>query len=95
MDPDSDDEVKGGQCWVDRHAGMDFLAALRKATICPSTVWPKTLGDIVGAIKTFKIPNYDDSDKCDFCEDVKDKFHTAVRLVKDRQEARVWGLSFS
>lgn len=79
-------------CRVDEQAGTEYLGALRDAHIWPATVWLPTLGEILDAIKEFRVPEYDDCDKCDFCEDTKPKFSLAVLMVKQMHEERLWGL---
>ncbi|KAK4956292.1 hypothetical protein LTR10_005814 [Elasticomyces elasticus] len=49
-------------------------------------------GALVSTIQAFRIPEYDDCDKCEFCEDVKTAFGTAVDLVKKMHKERLWGL---
>lgn len=79
-------------CRVDEQAGTEYLGALRDAKIWQATVWPPTLGEVLDAIKEFRVPEYDDCDKCDFCEDIKLRFSLAVLMVKQMHEERLWGL---
>ncbi|KAK5128362.1 hypothetical protein LTR85_003030 [Meristemomyces frigidus] len=93
MTPDADDEGRiGSICHVDSGAGTLYLGALRDAHIWPSTVWPASLGAIIEAIRDFRVPDYDDCDKCDFCEDVKARFGQMFAVVKQMQAERLWGL---
>ncbi|RMY15784.1 hypothetical protein D0867_06717 [Hortaea werneckii] len=93
MLPDPDDQGRTGSiCRVDEGAATLYLGGLRDEKIWPATVWPPTLGEIVEAIKTFNIPEYDDCDKCEFCEGVKAKFSLAVTMLKSMHASRMWGL---
>lgn len=51
-----------------------------------------TLASVVGKLQSFRIPDYDDVDRCDFCDDTKGRFTVAVELVKEMQKERLWGL---
>ncbi|RMY13726.1 hypothetical protein D0867_07369 [Hortaea werneckii] len=83
MLPDPDEQGRTGSiCRVDEGAATLYLGGLRDEKIWPATVWPPTLSEIVEAIKTFNIPEYDDCDKCEFCEGVKAKFSLAVTMLK-------------
>ena len=73
-------------------AATTYLGALRDARIWPATVSPGTLGEILTAMQEFRVPEYDDCDKCDFCEDVKGKFSLGVVLMKNMWAERMWGL---
>ena len=93
-DPSSDDNDGRGPslCHVDCMAAMSFLGALRDARLWPATVSPPTLGEIVAAMQGFRIPEYDDCDKCDFCEDVKGTFALGLVVVRTMWAERMWGL---
>ncbi|KAK5734973.1 hypothetical protein LTR17_008462 [Elasticomyces elasticus] len=91
-DPDDDGRTTGSICHVDEQAATTFLGTLRDESIWPPLAWPTTLGALVSTIQGFRIPEYDDCDKCDFCEDVKTAFGTAVDLVKKMHKERLWGL---
>lgn len=80
---------------------MLYLGALRDAQIWPSTTWarPKapngtgaTIGDIVEKLNHFREPEYNDADKCEFCEGIKIKFTEQLDTMKDMQKDRLWGL---
>ncbi|KAK4541188.1 hypothetical protein LTR36_008262 [Oleoguttula mirabilis] len=91
--PDADDDGRiGSICHVGSGAGTTYLGALRDEHIWPALVWPATLGAIIEAIKDFRLPEYDDCDRCDSCEDVKMDFERAVLVVKMMQAVRLWGL---
>ncbi|KAI6854928.1 hypothetical protein KC319_g11297 [Hortaea werneckii] len=93
MLPDPDEQGRTGSiCRVDEGAATLYLGALRDERIWPATVWRPTLGEIVEALKKFTIPEYDDCDKCDFCEGVKAKFSLAVTMLKSMHASRMWGL---
>ena len=51
-----------------------------------------TMEGVIEAIKDFEVPDYDDCDKCEFCEDVKEKFSNALAAMKKDQGGRLWGL---
>lgn len=93
MSPDPDDQGRlGSICHVDEGAGTIYLGALRDDKIWPATVWPPQIGLIIERVKSFRVPEYDDCDKCDFCEDVKGRFGPAVAMVKKMYAERLWGL---
>lgn len=105
MSPDPD-ETEGGRkpgwCRVDTDAAWEYLGALRDSEIFPCTVWqalggddqPRglTIGDIVEKVKCFREPDYDDSDKCEFCEDVKTMFTEKLEELRKAHEKRLWGM---
>nr|POF03866.1 hypothetical protein CFP56_21622 [Quercus suber] len=95
MTPEPDGEtgrIPGSLCYVDSQCGTLYLGALRDSNIWPPTVWPSSLEQVVQNVKAFEIPEYDDCDKCEFCEDVKAKFAIAVGMVKQMHNTRLWGL---
>ena len=88
-------------CHVDSEGAKEYLGALRDAQIWPSTVWDKpkgptgigfTIGDVVEKLKFFREPEYDNVDRCEFCEDVKIKFTEQLDTTKEEHEKRLWGL---
>ncbi|TKA61291.1 hypothetical protein B0A55_10400 [Friedmanniomyces simplex] len=91
-DPDDDGKTVGSICHVDEGAATTYLGALRDELIWPPLAWPTTLGALVSQLQAFRTPDYDDCDKCDFCEDVKSRFGLAVDIVKKMHKDRLWGL---
>lgn len=91
-DPDDNGRIGGSICHVDEQAGTLYLGSLREAHIWPASVRPATLGAIIEAIKEFRVPEYDDCDKCDFCEDVKGRFNRILAVLKLMHADRLWGL---
>ena len=100
-DPEEHDGKMPPECRVDGDCAIECLGALRDAEIWPSTVWDATnrksgivtsIGGIVEKLYLFREPEYDDVDKCEFCENVKIKFTEALDQLKDSQKDRLWGL---
>ncbi|KAK5118086.1 hypothetical protein LTR62_004132 [Meristemomyces frigidus] len=79
-------------CRVDEGAATLFLGALRDERIWPLTVWQGSLADTLKRIMDFRVPEYDDADKCEFCEDVKMRFTAAMCMVKQMHRERLWGV---
>ena len=103
MSPDRHEAENGrkpGWCRVDSDAAWEYLGALRDAQIFPSTAWVRdgegrttyTIGDIVDKIKTFRAPEYDDADRCEFCEDVEALFTQKLDVLRSEHEKRLWGM---
>lgn len=105
MSPEPEETEAGrklGWCRVDSDAAWEYLGALRDSQIFPSTTWNRsegngggrgfTIGDIVESVKAFRMPEYDNVDKCEFCEDVKMLFTTKLEALKKEHEKRLWGL---
>jgi hypothetical protein len=104
MSPEPDeieDGRKPGWCRVDSDAAWEYLGALRDSQIFPSTTWDKPdasggtgfrIGDVVESVKFFRAPNYDNVDKCEFCEDVKGLFTKKLDALKEEHEKRLWGM---
>lgn len=91
-EPEDDGRIGGSMCHVDQTAAMLFLGILRDERIWPATVWPPSLGEIVDAVKMFRMPDHDDCDKCEFCEDTQIKFRDAMKMVKSMHGTRMWGV---
>lgn len=101
MDPDDLEVPKASNgtpgkpvlCVVDEQAVPSYLAALRNASIWPPTAWAgKTAQQTVDAIREFRVPDYDDCDKCDFCLPLVEEFAKKLMLVRKLQRERLWGL---
>lgn len=99
--PDTDPEEAGidtperpAVCVVDSQAAPLYLAAMRNEGIWPSTTaWEgKTGQQVIDAIREFRVPEYDDSDKCDFCLPLVEEFAKKLMLVRQLQKDRLWGL---
>ena len=97
--PDSDEG--GSECRVDGDGAGIYLGALRDAQILPSTQWARprlpdyngaTIGGIVANLDDFREPEYDDCDKCEFCEGTKIKFAKQLDITKAALKDRLWGL---
>ena len=90
----SDDRQTPGLCHVDSEAAKVYLGALGDAEIFPSARWEETstIGDIVAKVGAFVAPDYDDSDKCDFCDEVKVNFTGRLAALKKEHEKRLWGM---
>ena len=96
------------RCRVDGDGGQEFLGALRDAHIWPSNVWFRegegsasmgaeeankvSIGDIIDRLAGFTLPEYDDADRCKFCDGIKTEFAAAVKSAKQAQKERLWGL---
>lgn len=84
---------KSTVCAVDSQAAPVYLAALRDAGIWPPTVWGgKTAQQIIDAIAEFRVPEYDDADKCDFCLPLVEEFGRKLMLVRKLHRERLWAL---
>ncbi|KAK4553615.1 hypothetical protein LTR86_009411 [Recurvomyces mirabilis] len=94
MDPDVDDEgkVSGTLCHVDEGGATTYLGALRDERIWPLTVWQGNLATTLTRLRQFRVPEYDDCDKCEFCENIKERFTNVLELVKHMHKERLWGL---
>ncbi|KAK3709847.1 hypothetical protein LTR37_010676 [Vermiconidia calcicola] len=105
LSPDPDEGRQAVTCPVDSEGAKEYLGALRDAKIWPSVVWEDhslsssnggrkdiTIGDMVDRIKAFREPEYDDCDKCEFCEDVRLTFVETLQGKREEQEKRLWGL---
>ncbi|KAK6429444.1 hypothetical protein LTR95_014408 [Oleoguttula sp. CCFEE 5521] len=80
-------------CSVDSQAAPIYLAAMRDAELWPPSAWAKhQIGDVVERVREFRVPDYDDCDKCDFCLPLPEAFEAKLRLVKKLQKDRLWGL---
>ncbi|OQO10875.1 hypothetical protein B0A48_04176 [Cryoendolithus antarcticus] len=80
-------------CAVDSQAAPSYLAAMRDAELWPPSAWAKhEIGDVVERIREFRVPDYDDCDKCDFCLPLTEAFEAKLKLVKKLQKDRLWGL---
>ena len=95
------------RCRVDGDGGQEFLGALREAQIWPSEVWFRdidnvsmreedasrvSIGDIVDRLAEFLPPDYDDADRCEFCDGIKEAVVAGLKRVKQEQKERLWGL---
>lgn len=96
------------RCRVDGDGGQEFLGALREAHVWPSDVWFQagednikmsageasrvSMGEIVNRFAEFCLPEYDDADRCEFCDGIKTEFAAAVKSRKQAQKERLWGL---
>lgn len=98
--PDTDPEEAGidtddkpDVCVVDSQAALLYLAAMRDAGIWPSTTaWGgKTGKQVIDAIRELRVPEYDDSDKCDFCLPLVEEFAKKLTLVRHLQKNILWG----
>ncbi|KAK3673048.1 hypothetical protein LTR78_007159 [Recurvomyces mirabilis] len=94
MDPDADDEgkVSGSLCHVDEGGATTYLGALRDERIWPLTVWQGNLATTLTRLRQFRVPEYDDCDKCEFCENIRERFTNVLELVKHMHKERLWGL---
>lgn len=104
MSPDADETPSGKppvECRCDQDGAVEYLGALRDAHIWPSTVWNQikhdagsgaTIDDVINKLKYFKEPEYNDADRCEFCENVKISFTETMDVTKDAQADRLWGL---
>ncbi|EMC93041.1 hypothetical protein BAUCODRAFT_77218 [Baudoinia panamericana UAMH 10762] len=81
-----------GLCHVDDQGATLYLGTLRDEGIWPPTVWKNSLGEVIDKLLAFRIPDYDDCDKCDFCAHIKTKFAVAVGMVKKLHQQRLWGM---
>nr|OQO27196.1 hypothetical protein B0A51_05080 [Rachicladosporium sp. CCFEE 5018] len=80
-------------CAVDSQTAPNYLAAMRDAELWPPSAWAKhDIGDVVDRIREFRVPDYDDCDKCDFCFPLTEAFEAKLKLVKNLQKDRLWGL---
>ncbi|GAB7363131.1 hypothetical protein MBLNU230_g3420t1 [Neophaeotheca triangularis] len=80
------------ECEVDKEGVDVFLTALRERKVWPSTLWPQTVGEVVERVRTFQVPEYDDSDGCEFCEGINRVFAMQLALVQRVHTTRLWGL---
>lgn len=90
------------ECHVDSDGATLYLGALRDADIWPSTVWlqtkdtangkGETVGSLVEKLAAFREPEYDDVDKCEFCEGVKIGFTEELERMQESHRIRLWGL---
>ena len=89
------------RCVVDREGAREYLGALRDDQIWPSTCWGKstdgnggddTVGNLVDKIKAFRVPVYDDADRCTGCVYVKERFTEELERIKESHAKRLWGL---
>lgn len=96
------------RCRVDGDGGQEFLGALREARVWPSDVWFRTgddsirmsaeeanqvsIGDVVNRMAEFMAPEYDDADRCEFCDGIRTESVAAVKATKLAQKERLWGL---
>ena len=105
LSPDPDEGRQAVTCPVDSEGAKEYLGALRDAKIWPSLVCgdykPRssnsalqdlTISDVVERVKAFREPEYDDCDKCEFCEDVRLTFIETLQSKREEQEKRLWGL---
>ena len=99
ISPDSDEVAN--DCHVDSEGAKEYLGALRDAEIWPSTIWARptlsggcgaSVGNVVDKLHSFREPEYDDVDKCEFCEIIRIKFTEALDRMKETQKERLWGL---
>ncbi|KAM0720667.1 hypothetical protein Q7P37_004804 [Cladosporium fusiforme] len=80
-------------CVVDSQAVPAYLAALRNSGIWPPTTWAgKSAQQVIDTIVEFRVPDYDDSDKCDFCLPLVEEFAKRLMLVRKLHRERLWGL---
>lgn len=90
------------ECRVDSDGAALYLASLREAGMWPSTVWiqPKdtvdgkgeTIGSLIEKLADFREPEYDDADRCEFCEGVKIAFTEELERMQESHRIRLWGL---
>lgn len=80
------------ECEVDKEGADVFVAALRDQMVWPSTLWPETVGEVVKSVQLFQVPEYDDSDGCEFCEGINKVFKGNLALVQRVHKTRLWGL---
>ena len=104
MSPEPEETPTGQppvNCRVDPDGAVEYLGALRDAEVWPPTSWEKpkasggsgsTIGLLIDRLKHFREPEYDNADRCEFCEDVKIKFTEQLDTMKEEQEKRLWGL---
>lgn len=102
MSPDPSETPSGKppvRCRVDGDGGQEFLGALREARIWPSDEWHSGVGVMKVSIKTivdrlaeFILPEYDDADRCEFCDGIKNEFADGLKRLKQDQKERLWGL---
>jgi hypothetical protein len=80
-------------CVVDSQGAPIYLGALRDVGIWPTLAWgAKTIGELIQATTALSTPDYDDCDRCDFCQPLTDTFAEKLALVKKLQAERLWGL---
>lgn len=102
MSPEPNDGGGGrNDCHVDSQGAMEYLGALRDADIWPPTKWQElttnrsagaSVQTLVDKLISFREPDYDDCDKCDFCEGVKVNFTKQLERTRENQRDRLWGL---
>jgi hypothetical protein len=80
-------------CVVDSQAAPLYLGAMRDAGLWPPTVWgARTAEQLIEAVERFREPEYDDCDKCEFCQPLVEAFEEKLMLVKKLHRERLWGL---
>lgn len=80
-------------CAVDSQAAPIYLGALRDAKLWPPTAFgAKTADQVVEMIEEFRVPDYDDCDKCDFCIPLVKMFATSLNVVRKTHREMLWGL---
>lgn len=80
-------------CPVDSQAAPLYLGALRDAGLWPPSAWDgRALEQLSEAVAEFRVPEYDDSDKCEFCIPLVETFELKLKLVRKIQRERLWGL---
>lgn len=47
---------------------------------------------MLSKLKGFREPDYDDTDKCEFCEGIKINFTECLDITRDAQADRLWGM---
>jgi hypothetical protein len=80
-------------CAVDSQAAPLYLGAMRDAGLWPPTAWNmRSAAQLIEAIESFREPDYDDCDKCEFCLPLVEQFQQKFALVKKIHRERLWGL---